>query len=136
VANVITVVKRVHGDSLAYTIRYRYEPGSAFGRLIEIVQTDGDGSLRTKVLNRYEGEQRAEKRVFGPDGRLTHAFAYRYTTRGDIGAITKETPDSVVFHQTHEYNGVGLLMSITERDAAGRVSAIYRYVYDFFPEEP
>lgn len=129
--DLITVVKRVHGDSLAYTIRYRYEPGSAFGRLTEIVQTNGDGSLRTRVRNKYKGDLRVEKRVFGPDDRLTHAFSYRYVAERDIGSITKVTADSVVFRQAYSYDDRGVLLTITERDGANRVRTVYRYVYDY-----
>lgn len=133
--NVITAVKRRPNDSLVYSIRYRYEPDSKFSRLMEVEQTNGDGSRRAKVVNRYADGQRVEKRVFGSDDRLTHAFKYLYIAGGDIAAITKVTPDSVVFRQAYEYDDYGLLLKISERDGADRVRKIYRYIYEYYREE-
>lgn len=133
--NLITAVKRRPNDSLVYSIRYRYEPESKFGRLMEVVQTNGDGSRRAKVINRYTDGQRVEKRVFDPNDRLTHAFKYLYIAGGDIAAIIKVTHDSVAYRQAYTYDDTGLLLTISERDGADRVRKVYRYAYEYYGKE-
>jgi hypothetical protein len=129
----IAVTKRGPLDSLQYRILYTFEPGTNFRHQIEVVQTNADGSLRTRVQNQYMEDRRAKKLVFGSDGRLTHSFSYTYTPQGDFSEIIKRTAnDSIAFRQNFQYTSDGLLSSIIELDQSGLVTRTLRYFYDYF----
>lgn len=134
---VIFVVKRDRQDSIEYTIRYSYDPTSDFRRQIEVIQSGKDGSLKAKVVNQFANDQRIVKQVFGSDGKLTHAFAYKYTPENEFSEIVKkDSLGNVSLIQAFERARSGVLKEITERDRSGAILRELKYIYEYYTEEP
>jgi hypothetical protein len=133
----IVVTKTAATGERLYVIRYLYEPGSGLERMIEAIQSEADGKLRTRTRQIYEAGRRRTKEVHGADGALAWTFTYDTTPDGAFAQITRRGPDgAVVSTQVYTYRPDGLPATVTDHDATGAVSRVLRYEYRFFVPEP
>ncbi|MBM4130900.1 hypothetical protein FJ250_07700, partial [bacterium] len=95
----IRVTKTDSAGVTLYTIVYRYEPGSALGRLVAAEQREGVRTTQT-----WQDGRRHTKDVFGADGTLSWSFTYEYTAAGDLAQITRRDPaGAIVSRQVHAW---------------------------------
>jgi len=109
---------------------YRYEPGSALGRLIAAEQRDGVRTSQT-----WQDGRRRTKDVFGADGTLSWSFTYEYTAAGDLAQITRRDPaGAIVSRQVHTWRPDRLPDTVTDHGPDGAVTRVTRYAYGFRAE--
>ena len=129
----IAATKHGSGDSLQYTLVYRYEPGGTYRQQLGAVKSDADGSQIMRVANLFGGDLRSRKDVFGPDDELLYWFTYTYTADREFEEIVKRLPgDTVALIQRYVYDEDGLIASVTETDADGAVLRTIYYRYRHF----
>lgn len=125
------VVRKTSADTLAYTIRFRYEPGSGRARLLDALQTGprGEPLLRTRQM--WQDGRRRTKQVFGPDGALSYSFSFDYDARGDLLAVTRrDAGGAIVLRQEYVRDADRLPVTVTDRGADGLVTRVLRYAYE------
>lgn len=129
----IRVTKTDSAGATLYTIVYRYEPGSALGRLVAAEQREADGSLRVRTSQTWQDGRRRTKDVFGADGTLSWSFTYEYTAAGDLAQITRRDPaGALVSRQVHAWRPDRLPDTVTDHGPDGAVTRVTRYAYGFF----
>lgn len=129
----IRVTKTDATGAVLYTIVYRYEPGSALGRLVAAEQREADGSLRVRTTQAWQDGRRRTKDVYGADGAPSWSFTYEYNAAGDLSVVTRRDPaGAVVSRQVHTYRRDRLPDTVTDHGADGAVTRVTRYAYGFF----
>ena len=133
----IVVTKTAATGEHQYVIRYVYEPGSGLERMVEAIQSEADGKLRTRTRQTCAAGRRRTKEVYGADGALAWTFTYDTTPDGDFAQVTRSGPDgAVVSRQVYTYRPDRLPATVTDQDATGAVTRLLRYEYRFFVAEP
>lgn len=136
-ADSIRVTKTDSTGATLYTLVYRYEPGSALGRLVAAEQREADGSLRLRTTQAWQDGRRRTKDVFGADGSLSWSFTYEYNAAGDLSQVTRRGPaGAVVSRQVYTYRPDRLPDTVTDHGADGTVTRVSRYAYAFLPGAP
>ncbi len=132
--NTITAIKYARDSTLIYSIRYKYEAGSSFMRLIEIEQWNSKGDRETKILNKIDGEKRTERQYFLSNGSIGHTFKYSYTNEGEFKEIVKDKADGTIdFRRIYEYDKLNNLILQTEYDKSGTLKKLLEFEYDYYP---